>query len=149
MGTSDKASTTEIPEDPAVKGCGSAARTLIDLCESWEWSAKEERRDLVRMMIQEVSCDVGTKCIGWDKVNPDYEILFRLMDRLRRDAGRGYWIREQGAEGNTVDIEEEMEDAVTEVKIAFSVSHITLNNRRGVRSMKGMHFKSWRSPSCH
>ena len=48
------------------------------------------------------------------------------MDRLHPDAGRRYWIREQGAEGNIVDIGEEMEQAVTEVKIAFPVSHNTL-----------------------
>ena len=61
----------------------------------------------------------------WVKVNPDYEILFRLMDRLRPDAGRRYWIRERVAEGNIVDIGEEMRQKVTEVKIAFTMSHNT------------------------
>jgi hypothetical protein len=36
------------------------------------------------------------------------------------------WIRERGAEGNIVDIGEEMRQKVTEVKIAFPVSHNTL-----------------------
>jgi len=45
------------------------------------------------------------------------------MDALQPDAGRRYWIREQGAEGNIVDIGEEMRQTVTEVKIAFPVSH--------------------------
>jgi hypothetical protein len=71
---------------------------------------------------------VGTKRIVWVKVNPDYEILFRLMDRLRPDGGRRYWIREQGAEGNIIDIGEEMRQTVTEVKIAFPVSHNTLTS---------------------
>ena len=103
-----------------------AALTLLNLHDSWEWATREERKMLVRTMIQEVGCDVGSKRIVWVKVNPDYEILFRLMDRLRPDAGRRYWIREQGAEGNIVDIGEEMRQTVTEVKIAFPVSHNTL-----------------------
>jgi hypothetical protein len=56
----------------------------------------------------------------WLKVNPDYEILFRLMDGLQPDAGRRYWIQEFGAE---VDIGEELGQMETEVKIAFPVSH--------------------------
>ena len=76
-----------------------AARTLLNLHDSWEWATREERKMLVRAMIQETGCDVGTKRIVWIKVNSDYEILFRLMDRLRPDAGRRNWIRKQGAEG--------------------------------------------------
>jgi hypothetical protein len=63
---------------------------------------------MLNTKIQEAGCDMGTKRIMWVKVNPDYEILFRLMDRLRPDAGRRYWLRERGAEGNIVDIGEEM-----------------------------------------
>jgi site-specific DNA recombinase len=96
---------TRIPESAIER----AALTLLNLNDSWEWATREERKMLVRTMIQEVGCDVGTKCIVWVKVNPDYEILFRLMDRLRPDVGRRYWIREHGAEGNIVDIGEEME----------------------------------------
>jgi site-specific DNA recombinase len=110
---------TRIPESAIER----AALTLLNLHDSWEWATREERKMLVRTMIQEVGCDVGTKRIMWIKVNPDYEILFRLMDRLRPDAGRRYWIREQGAEGNIVGTGEEIEQAVTEVKIAFPVAH--------------------------
>jgi hypothetical protein len=60
------------------------------------------------------------------KVNPDYEILFRLMNRLCPDAGRRYWIRVQGAEGNIVDIGEELGQIAIEVKIAFPMSHNSL-----------------------
>jgi hypothetical protein len=93
---------------------------------------------LVRTMIQEAGCDVGTKRIVWVKVNPDYEILFRLMDGLQPDAGRRYWIREHSAEVDIVDIGEEMGQMATEVKIAFPMSHNVLDNRRGVRTMKGI-----------
>jgi len=103
-----------------------AARTLLNLHDSWEWATREERKMLVRTMIQEAGCDVGTKRIVWVKVNPDYEILFRLMDGLRPDAGRRYWIREYSAEEDISDIGEELGQMETEVKIAFPVSHDTL-----------------------
>ena len=77
---------------------------------------------LVRTIIQEVGCDVGTKRIVWVKVNPDYEILFRLMDRLRPDAGRGYWIREDSAEVDIGDMGEELGQMATKVKIALPMS---------------------------
>jgi hypothetical protein len=110
---------TRIPESAIER----AALTLLNLHDSWEWATREERKMLVRTMIQEVGCDVGAKCIVWVKVNPDYEILFRLMDRLRLDAGRRYWIREQGAEGNIVDIGEDKGQIATGVKIALPMSH--------------------------
>jgi hypothetical protein len=47
--------------------------------------------------MQEVRWDEGVKRIVWVKVNPDYEILFKLMDGLLADTGRRHWIREHGA----------------------------------------------------
>lgn len=85
-----------------------AARTLLNLHDSWEWATREERKILVRAMIQEAGCDVGTKRTVWVKVNRDYEILFRLMDGLQPDAGRRYWIREYSAEEDIGDIGEEL-----------------------------------------
>ena len=99
-----------------------AARTLLNLHDSWEWATREERKMLVRTMIQEVGCDVGSKCIIWVKVNPDFEILFRLMDGLRADNGRRYWISEQSIEENTCDMGEDLGHTVTEVKIVLQMS---------------------------
>ncbi len=113
---------TRIPE-PAIER---AALTLLNLHDSWEWATREERKMLVRTMIQEVGCDVGTKHIAWVKVNPDYEILFRLMDGLRPDTRRRYWIREDVAIVDTGDIREELGQMGTEVKIAFPMSHNAL-----------------------
>jgi hypothetical protein len=48
------------PPEPAIER---AARTLLDLRESWEWATKGERRDLVRMMIEKVGVDVAAKCV--------------------------------------------------------------------------------------
>lgn len=36
----------------------------------WEWATKEERRDLTRMVIQEVGVDVATKRVIWIKARP-------------------------------------------------------------------------------
>ena len=51
-------------------------------------ATREERKMLVRTMIQEVGCDVGSKRILWVKVNLNFEVLFRLMDGLRAYTGR-------------------------------------------------------------
>ena len=81
---------------------------------------------LVCTMLQETGCYVGKKRIVWVKVNPDYEILFRLMDGLRPDTERRYWIREPVKDGNICDIGEDMGQIATEIKIAFPMSHDTL-----------------------
>ena len=95
----------------------------LHLHDSREWANKEERRLLVRTMIQEVGCDVGTKCIVWIKVKPDYEILLRLMDGLVPSAERRYWIRERGTDADIGDIQKGLEQIETEVKISFPMFH--------------------------
>ncbi len=77
-----------------------AARTLLNLHDSWEWATREERKMLVRTMIQEVGCDVGLKRIIWVKVNPDFEVLFKIMVGLRASNGRRYWIDEHFSDEN-------------------------------------------------
>ena len=72
---------------------------------------------------QEAGCDVGTKRIMWVKVNPDYEILFRLMNGLQSDAGRRYCIKEYSAEVDIVGIGKELGQMAIEVNIAFPMSH--------------------------
>jgi hypothetical protein len=113
-----------------------AALTLLNQHNSWEWATREELKMLMRTMIQEAGCDVGTKCIVWGKVNPDYEILFRLMDGLRPDAGRRYWIKGHGAEVDIDDMGEDMGQEGMEVKIAFPMSGHR-SNRKGIAPEKG------------
>ncbi len=60
------------------------------------------------------------------KFNPDYEVLFRLQDGLRRDAGQRYSIREPGIEEKIVHTGEEIEQKATEVKISIPMSHNVL-----------------------
>ena len=83
---------------------------------------------LVRTMIQEAGCDVGSKRIMWVKVNPDFEILFRLMDGLRADTERRYWTKDHSAEVNICDIREDLGQMGTEVKIFLPMSHNTLTS---------------------
>jgi site-specific DNA recombinase len=103
-----------------------AARTLLNLHDSWEWATREERKLLVRTMIQEAGCDVEAKRLVWVKVNPDYEILFRLMGNLRLDVENRYWIAAYGAEEDIVDTSEALGQMGVEVKIALPVSHKSL-----------------------
>jgi len=83
---------------------------------------------LVRTMIQEVGCDVGSKRILWVKVNPDFEILFRLMDGLRADTGRRYWIKDNSVELDICDTGEDRGQMATEVKIFLPMSHNALTS---------------------
>ena len=69
-----------------------AARTLLDLRETWENTTKEERKDLVHVMIQEVGVDVAAKQVLWVKTRPDYEPLFSILNGLHPDAERRYWL---------------------------------------------------------
>ena len=89
-------------------------------------------------MLQETGCYVGKKRIVWVKVNPDYEILFRLMDGLRPDTERRYWIREHGKDGNICDNGKIM----TGVNISFSVSHNTMTSVEEYMRMRNIHLKS-------
>jgi hypothetical protein len=59
----------------------------------------------------------------WIKARPDYEPLFSILDGLRADNGRRYWISEHVIEMNTCDKGEDLGHTVTEVKIALRMSH--------------------------
>jgi hypothetical protein len=105
-----------------------AARTLLDLRETWENTTLEERKDLVHVMIQEVGCDVAAKRVLWVKVRPDYEPLFALLDGLHPDAEGRYWIERCEAQENNCDIEEDTGQMSTGVKTLPQMSHNTLTS---------------------
>jgi hypothetical protein len=109
-----------------------AARTLLNLNDICEWATREECKMLVRTMVQEVGSDVGTKRIFWVKANPDYKILFRLMDGLRPNVRRRFWIRGNGAEVDFGDIEEEIGQIGSEVEIRLPMFHNALTTVRSV-----------------
>jgi hypothetical protein len=60
------------------------------------------------------------------KVNPDFEVLFKLMDGLRADTKRRYSNIELSIEVNACDNGEDMGHTVKEVKIALPLSVNTL-----------------------
>jgi hypothetical protein len=112
-----------IPE-PAIER---AARTLLDLRESWEWATMEERKELARMMIQEVGVDVAAKHVIWVKARPDFEVLFHLLDKLRVDEQRRFWIEQPSeANKNISDTREDLGQNGMEVKTSSDLSHNTL-----------------------
>jgi hypothetical protein len=103
-----------------------AARTLLDLRETWENSTKEERKDLVHIMIQEVGVDVEIKHVLWVKARPDYEPLFSILDGLRHDADRRFWIESFVTPEDNCDVEEDTGQVSTGVEIVLQMSHNTL-----------------------
>lgn len=102
-----------------------AARTLLDLRETWESTTKEERKDLVHVMIQEVGVDVATKRVLWVKARPDYEPLFSILDGLHPDAERRYWVECLGAQKDNWDIiiEEDTGQMSAGVETLLQMSH--------------------------
>jgi hypothetical protein len=58
----------------------------------------------------------------------DYEPLFSFPDGLHVSIRHGFWMSKQGIEVNTCDIGEDMGHTVTEVKIAFPMSHNILTS---------------------
>jgi len=94
----------------------------------WEWATKEERKDLARMMIQEVGVDVAAKRVIWIKARPDFDVLFQLLNNLRVDDQRRFWIAHPVTDENASDVEGDMGQEGMEVKIAFPMSHNVLTS---------------------
>ena len=76
-------------------------------------------------MIQEVGVDMAAKCMLWVKACPDDEPLFSILDGLRLDSERRYWIKRRVMERKISDIQVDAGHTSTDVKIAFPVSHNT------------------------
>ena len=77
-------------------------------------------------MIQEVGVDMTTKLVLWVKARTDYETLFSILDGMRQDAGRRFGIERLEASEDNCDIEEDLGQMSTGVKIAFPMSHNVL-----------------------
>jgi hypothetical protein len=100
-----------------------AASTLLDLRQSWAWATKEERRDLVRMMIQEVGVDVTANQVVWVKARPGFDVLFQLLNNLRIDGRGRFWIAYAVTDEDTSDIWKNKGQMTTGVKIVFPMFH--------------------------
>jgi hypothetical protein len=108
-----------VPEPALIR----AARTLLDLRLTSESTIKEERKDLDHIMIQEIGVDVEIKRVLWVKARPDYEPLFSILDGMRHDADRRFWIERMEAREDNYDIEEDMGQMGTGVEIRLQMSH--------------------------
>jgi site-specific DNA recombinase len=122
-GLKEKLALLERVPEPALNR---AARTLLDLRKTWESTTKEERKDLVHIMIQEVGVDVEIKHVLWVKARPDYEPLFSILDGLRHDADRRFWIESFMTPEDNCDVEEDTGQVSTGVEIVLQMSHNTL-----------------------
>jgi hypothetical protein len=71
------------------------------------------------MMIQEVGVDVVAKCVLWVKPCLDFDVLFQLLNTLRADEQRRFWIAYPKADEDICDIREDMGQIATKVKISF------------------------------
>jgi len=102
-----------------------AARTLLDLRETWDSTTKEERKDLVHVMVQEVGVDAAAKRVFWVKARPDYEPLFSILDGPRPDAERRSWIECLEAQEDNCDIEAYIGQVSAGADILLQMSHNT------------------------
>lgn len=60
------------------------------------------------------------------KGQPDFDMLFQLLNYLHADGQRRFWIAYPEADVDTCDIWEELGQEGVEVKIAYPMSHNTL-----------------------
>ncbi len=111
-----------------------AARTLLDLRETWENSTKEERKDLVHIMIQEVGVDLEIKRILWVKARPDYEPLFSILNGLRQDDDRRFWLERSEAQENHCETGADTGQSSTGIEILLQVSDKTLSRNTLTRA---------------
>lgn len=66
---------------------------------------------------------MAVRHIVWVTARPDYEPLFSILDGLRLDSERRYWIEHRDTEGNISDVEVEIGHMCTGVEILLPVSH--------------------------
>jgi hypothetical protein len=59
----------------------------------------------------------------WVKARPDYEPLFSILDGLRQDANRRFWIERLEAQENNCDLEADSGHMSTGVEILLPMSN--------------------------
>lgn len=93
-------------------------------------------------MIQEVGVDVVAKRVLRVKARPDYEPLFSILDGLRQDTDRRFWIECLEAQENNHDIEAYTVQMSTGCRNPITDVPQSLDNRQGVRTLRVLYFKS-------
>ena len=76
-------------------------------------------------MLQDVSVDLVTKRVLWAKAHPGYEHLFSILDGLRHDADRRFWIESFVTPEDNSDGEEDTGQVSTGVEIVLQMSDKT------------------------
>jgi hypothetical protein len=69
--------------------------------------------------------DATAKRLFYVKARPDYEPVFSILDGMHRDADREFWIERLEASEDNCDIEEDMGQMSTGVKIVLKMSDKT------------------------
>jgi hypothetical protein len=72
--------------------------------------------------------DMTATCVLWVRDCLNCELLFSFLDGLCVSIRHSFWMSEQGTEVNTCDMGEDMGHIMTEVKIAFPMSHNILTS---------------------
>jgi len=62
----------------------------------------------------------------WVKARPDYELLFSILDGMRHDADRRFWIKSFVTPEDNCDVEEDIRQVSVGVEIVLQMSHNTL-----------------------
>jgi hypothetical protein len=86
----------EKTEAPGKNAIHRAAETLLNLSESWKMATKEEQRELIQMMLQEVGCSIRSQEVVWVKPRSGFEILFRLASELIPEENGSFKLRQVG-----------------------------------------------------
>jgi hypothetical protein len=79
--------------------------------------------------VVEKNCHVRVHCFLH---NPDYEMLFSILDGLHLDSERHYWIEHKVMEGNISDIQVDSGQISTGVEILLKMSHKALTSSEEV-----------------
>ncbi len=66
------------------------------------------------------------KRVLWVKARPDYEPLFSILDGMRQDAARRFWIKRLEAQENNCGIKADTGQMSTGVEIQLQMSHNVL-----------------------
>ena len=81
-------------------------------------------------MLQVVGVDVEIKHVLWVKARQDYEPLFSILDGMRQDTDRRFWIETLEASNDNCDVEEDTGHESTGVKIGLQMSYTFLTRTK-------------------
>jgi len=90
--------------------------------------------NLVHIMILEVGVDMAAKRIQWVKTRPDYEPLFSILNGVRQDDDRRFWLERSEAQENHCETGADTGRSSTGIEILLQVSDKTLSRNTLTRA---------------